>query len=497
MSQSTKQFPKTEAPSILLTGATGYVGGRLLKCLVSKGHRVRCLVRRPESIRSRYGNRVDLVQGDLICSDSVATAFHDIKCAYYLVHSMSGSRNFVENERTCAQRFAEAAREAGVERIVYLGGILDDQISLSDHLSTRKEVGDILRERSGAVVLEFRASIIIGSGSISFELVRSLVEKLPIMITPKWVSTKAQPISIRNVLSYLVQALDHDVDKSATYEIGGSDQVSYLDIMKEYARQRGLRRIMLPVPVITPYLSSLWLGLVTPIYARIGRHLIESIRHPTIVKDEAARHLFNIQPMTLKEAIAEAIHAEDKEIVETKWSDAVSSSGNSSKVDSLRFGRRIIDCRQIQSGLPINDVFGPIRLIGGKRGWYYANWIWRLRGLIDLIFGGVGLRRGRRDAHDLHVGDTLDWWRVEAFENNKHLLLAAEMKLPGRAWLEFAVERKGEATILTQTAIFDPRGILGLLYWYGLYPIHRIIFCGMLQGIMKKAGQETIGACPA
>ena len=471
---------------VLLTGATGYVGGRLEKKLEAVGVATQYLARRPENLRDKVGSGVEVMAGDVMDGDTLAAAFAGVHTAYYLVHSMGSAGSFEDQDRLGAQNFAKAAATAGVQRIVYLGGLGDEKESLSPHLRSRHEVGDILRA-SGVPVIEFRASIILGSGSLSFELIRALVERLPVMIMPRWVRVPAQPIAIDDVLLYLIAALDLPLPGSRTFEIGGADQVTYADLMKEYARQRGLKRCLIPVPVLTPYLSSLWLGLVTPVFARIGRKLIESIRHPTIVRDPAALHEFAIRPIGVQKAIADALRNEDQELAQTRWSDAMSSSGAERSWFGVQFGPRLVDSRTLTVDASAADAFAPIRRIGGTTGWYCADWLWRLRGVLDLLVGGVGLRRGRRDADSLCVGDTVDCWRVEALEPNRLLRLSAEMKLPGRAWLEYEVtESEGKSTI-RQTAIFDPVGLLGRAYWYLVYPLHQYVFAGMLRGITEEA----------
>ncbi len=471
---------------ILVTGASGYVGGRLLRSLEAAGHRVRCLARRPEFLRARVGSEVEVTPGDLLDADSLFGPMAGVDTAYYMVHSMGSAGEFEEEDRRAARNFGDAARAAGVRRIIYLGGLGDSSDQLSAHLRSRHEVGEILRS-SGVQVIEFRASIVIGSGSLSFEMIRALVEKLPVMITPRWVNIPAQPIAIEDLLKYLLAALDLLGTESKVYEVGGVDQVSYGALMKEYARQRGLRRMLIRVPVLTPRLSSLWLGLVTPLYARIGRKLIDSIRHPTLVRDPAAEKDFELRPMGYREAIAAALRNEDREFVETRWSDAVSSSGVPPSWAGVRFGNRLIDSRVLTTTLPASQAFAPVRRIGGAQGWYFADGLWKLRGAMDLLVGGVGLRRGRRDPSQICVGDTVDCWRVEAFEPDRRLKLLAEMRLPGRAWLEFEVEPTATGSKIRQTAEFDPVGLFGLAYWYTVYPLHQIVFTGMLRGIKAAA----------
>jgi len=477
---------ETGEQRILLTGATGYVGGRLLQLLEQEGRPVRCLARRPEFLRPNVAPSTEVTAGDVMDPDSLADAFRGIHTAYYMIHSMGSRKDFEELDRRAAHHFGAAAAAAGVRRIVYLGGLGESDSGLSAHLRSRHEVGNILRQYETPVV-ELRASIVIGSGSLSFEMIRALVERLPVMITPRWVAVKAQPIAINDLLAYLRAARDIDVDDHRTFEIGGTDQVSYGDLMREYARQRGLKRLMIPVPVLTPRLSSLWLGLVTPVFARIGRKLVDSLRHETVVRDAAARDAFPIRPGGVARAIADALANEDQEFATTRWSDALSAAGPMPNWGGVRFGSRLIDHRTRETGLPPAKAFAPIRRIGGRTGWYYANWLWKVRGFIDLLLGGVGVRRGRRHPDEIRVGDTIDWWRVEAFTPDRRLRLAAEMKVPGRAWLEFTVEDNGAGSTVRQTAIFDPVGLWGIVYWYGIYPVHGLVFRNMLRGIVRAA----------
>ena len=473
-------------PLILLTGATGYIGGRLLRLLEASRVRLRCLARRPEFLLPNVSPRTEVCRGDVLDAEMLTAALAKVDCAYYLVHSMGLADSFEEQDRTGATNFAQAARRAGVKRIIYLGG-LGGGTELSSHLRSRQEVGEILRS-SGAQVIEFRASIVIGSGSLSFEMIRALVERLPIMITPRWVSVRAQPIAVQDVLAYLLAAMSSPRGESCIYEIGGSDIVSYREIMAEYARQRGLRRVMISVPVITPRLSSLWLGLVTPLYARVGRKLVDSIRNPTVVQDDAALRRFAIHPLGVAAAIQAALVNEDCEFAETRWSDAVSAGGIAQSWGGVRFGNRLADARKTTVNALPAEVFAVIQRIGGQTGWYCCDGLWSLRGWLDLLVGGIGLRRGRRDPVDLRVGDTLDFWRVESIVPGSHLRLIAEMKLPGRAWLEFSVRPlPKQGAELAQTAIFDPVGLAGLAYWYSVYPLHQFVFGGMLKAIARRA----------
>jgi len=475
---------------VLVTGASGYIGGRLVKALEAAGRPVRCLARHPEFLRSRVSSSTQVIQADCLDRASLPPAMAGVQTAYYFVHSMGSAGQFEEQDRQAAQNFADAAREQGVRRIVYLGGLGNQDQALSPHLRSRHEVAEILRS-SAVPTIEFRASIVIGSGSLSFEMIRALVQRLPVMICPRWVAVKAQPIAIEDVIAYLVAALDLPIERSAVFEIGGPDQVSYGEIMQEYARQCGLRRWMIPVPILTPRLSSLWLGLVTPIYARVGRKLIESMRNPTLVHDTSALTAFHIQPMGLKEAVKRALHHENLEYAATFWSGALSSSGKPASWGGMRFGTRLVDSRTVHVSVPPAQAFAPIQRIGGSNGWYFASFLWKIRGFFDLLVGGVGLRRGRRDPHTLVAGEALDFWRVESFEPDRRLNLMAEMKVPGRAWLQFEVEPTGDGSVIRQTAIFDPAGLGGLLYWYVLYPIHYFIFKGMLHRIAAIAQRDS------
>ena len=480
---------------VLLTGATGYVGGRLLPRLAARDDlRVRCLARRPDELRARVPAGVEVVGGDVLEPDTLPPALEHVDVAYYLIHSMGATGDFEAKDRRAAENFGTAAREAGVGRLVYLGG-LGRGDDLSRHLRSRQEVGRVLRA-SGVETLELRASIVIGAGSLSFEMIRALVERLPVMITPSWVRTPAQPIAVEDVLAYLEGALDVELDGSEVVGIGGADAVSYGGIMEAYADQRGLTRWMIPVPVLTPRLSSLWLGLVTPLYARVGRKLATSLVHETVVTDDRARELFaGIEPMGVEEAIRRARREEDRSFARTRWSDALSAAGSADARSTVGWGgaalgTRRVDSRSVWVDAPPREAFRPVRRIGGDRGWYFADALWRLRGFLDLLAGGVGVRRGRPDPERLRPGDALDFWRVEEVEPPRLLRLRAEMRLPGRAWLQFEVEPADGGAEIRQTAIFDPRGLTGLLYWYGLYPVHAWIFRGMLRGVARRAERE-------
>ncbi len=459
----------------LLTGATGYVGGRLLRRLEQSGMAVRCLCRNPEALRRRVGPGTERVQGDLLQPASLAAAFTGVDTAFYLVHAMHAGVGFEAEEAQAAANFAGAARAAGVRRIVYLGG-LSHGGDLSPHMRSRARTGEILRS-SGIPVIEFQASIVIGSGSASFEMMRALVERLPVMITPRWVNTAAQPIAIEDVIEYLMAAIQLPSEGNLTIEIGGRDVSSYVGIMREFARQRGLRRWILRVPFLSLSLSSRWLTFITPVYASIGRFLIESVRTPSVVQNPRAAKLFSIRPMGITQAIERALANEDRPAAETRWSDARA-------VPAPEPGRDLLTNEQtIRVPVAPDRAFAPIRRIGGRTGWYFGNILWRIRGVIDLMAGGVGMRRGRPDPETPWPGSTLDFWRVEIYEPGRRLRLFAEMRLPGRAWLEFCAEPDGSSTVLRQIAQFEPGGLAGLLYWYLLSPIHELMFRGMLRRI--------------
>ena len=472
--------------NILLTGATGYVGGRLLPLLESSEHTVRCMTRNPDNLIGNVEADTEVIYGDAFDPESLDRALEGIHTAYYLVHSMGSDEDFEKADRKAAGYFAEACSRQGVKRIVYLGGLGNPDHKLSKHLRSRQEIGNILRTSSAAVI-EFRASIIIGSGSLSFEMIRALVERLPVMICPKWVRVMAQPISIEDVLDYLFQALQLPIRKTVVFEIGGPDQMSYGEIMQLYAKLRGLTRWMIPVPFLTPYLSSLWLGLVTPLYARVGRKLVESLRNPTLVSANVADKYFSVRPRSTEMAIVRALVNEDEQFAVTRWSDSVSSAGRPKSWGGVRFGSRLVDSRTQRIEVSPEKAFVPIRRIGGDTGWYYGNWLWKIRGFLDLLVGGVGVRRGRREDDQLKIGDAVDFWRVQKFVAGKMLRLRAEMKVPGRAWLEFEVQPTETGSVVRQTAIFDPVGVFGLAYWYALYPIHQFVFAGMLRNICAAA----------
>ena len=470
---------------VLVIGASGYVGGRLVPLLVQRGETVSVAGRDPKALADRFpGARV--VPLDLMAPASFPAALEGVDCVYYLAHSMGGGgAGFVDRDRRAARTFAAAALRAGVRRIVYLGGLGDDYAGLSKHLASRHEVGRELA-RSGVPVIEFRAAIIIGSGSASFEILRHLTERLPVMITPRWVATRCQPIAIRDVLDYLVAALDRP-DVTGIVEIGGPDILSYGQMMLRYAKLRGLRRLMIPVPVLTPKLSSYWVNLISPVPSNIARPLIEGLRNEVVVRHPGPAQQFRLKPVTYDEALRLAMDRSGQDERASTWFDALRGPGRATLAATGSREGMIIDRRVRHVAASTDQTFAAIGRIGGTWGWPYANRLWRLRGLGDRFVGGVGMRLGRRDPNRLRVGDALDFWRVEEIVPGRLLRLRGELKLPGRAWLEYRVlPEKGESRLI-QTAYFEPKGLPGLAYWYLLYPVHVAIFRGMLRVLAERA----------
>lgn len=475
---------------VLVTGATGYIGGRLVPRLLAEGYRVVCLARDPGRLAERRWAGAEIAPGDLLDERSLDAPLHGVETAYYLIHSMNaGEAEFAERDRRAAAAFGAAARRAGVRHIIYLGGL--GVPPLSAHLASRQETGRILRA-SGIPVTEFRAAVIVGSGSTSFELIRYLVERLPIMICPRWVSTPCQPIAVDDVLRYLAECPAVPEAHGRTLEIGGRDTLTYREMMLAYAAARGLKRRLLNVPLLTPRLSSYWCDLVTPIPASIARPLIEGLRTEVTVRDPSAREIFGFEPLGYREALARALDRAD-DGPETVWCSSLASvEARTGPPRHLGSSEGMI--REHRSAIveaAADDVFAVISGLGGKRGWLYADALWRLRGAADRLLGGVGFRRGRRHPDHLRVGDPLDFWRVEAVTAPCRLLLRAEMKLPGRAWLQWTIEPLGiSRSGLTQTALFEPQGLAGLTYWYGLYPFHALIFRGMLRAVAGRAARR-------
>jgi len=478
---------------VLVTGATGYVGGRLVPRLLEAGWEVRVLARDPRRLQGRpWSARVEVATGDVLRPETLPAALAGVDAAFYLIHSMAGSADFHQRDREAAAAFGAAARAAGVRQIVYLGGLGDPAHDLSEHLRSRQETGAALAA-AGVPVTELRAAVIVGAGSLSFEMIRYLTERVPFMVCPRWVFTRTQPIAIRDVLAYLMAALETPAARGRLVEIGGADVVTYGEMMTGYARERGLRRWLVPVPVLTPRLSSFWVHWVTPIPAAIARPLIEGLRNEVVVRDGLARELFpGVHPLGYRDAVRLALERLEAGEIETSWSDALASSrGDQLPVSLSHQEGMILERRERIVPASAAALFGVFSGLGGRRGWLAWNSLWRLRGALDRLLGGVGLRRGRRDPDEARVGDAVDFWRVEAVEAGRLLRLRAEMKVPGKAWLQFEAadlpDASGPSARLVQTAFFAPKGLSGLLYWYALYPVHAAIFSQLARRIGELA----------
>lgn len=463
---------------ILVTGATGYVGGRLIPRLLERGHQLVVLVRDPARIAGRaWFDQVEVIEGDLL---HPCPPVADLDAAYYLVHSMYGETHFAESDRRAAQNFR--AMVGNQTHVLYLGGILPEVAHPSAHLASRAEVGDILA-RQGPVS-EFQAGPIIGSGSASFEMVRYLTERLPVMVAPRWITNQVRPIAIRDILSYLIAALDHPpLGKLAV----GCAPLTFQAMMEGYARVRGLRRWIFPLPVLAPTLAARWVGLVTPIPNKLAVPLVQGVVHPVVGKVDRALKVFSdIQPIAYDRAVELALNRTETGHIETRWSGALGAQKTYQMTDReglvSEVRSRYVDC-------PPEQVFAAFTRLGGERGWLRWQWLWWIRGWIDRLLGGPGLRRGRRHPSQLLVGETVDFWRVEALEEGRLLRLRAEMKVPGKAWLEWSCQPEGRGTRLVQSALFEPRGLSGALYWYSLVPLHTFIFNDLIDAIARLAEQ--------
>lgn len=504
-----EQAPSSEsasAPSgvadrpVLVCAATGYIGSHLVRPLERDGFRVRASARSPRKLQGVVSERTEVVQADAFDAPAVRASLEGIDTAFYLVHTLGAGADYAERDRRAADVFARAAREAGVRRIVFFGGLGQDAGRLSEHLASRHEVGRILAS-SGVPVVEFRASIVIGSGSTSFEMIRNLVEKLPAMTTPSWVRMPAQPIAIDDVVRYLMAAVTLPDDPSRRhriYEIGGTDVVTYSELLRMYARRRGLKRLIIPVPVLSPGLSGWWLYLFTPKQATVGRQLAESLRHPTVVTDDSARRDFqHIVPVGAAESYDLAFEREEVEFERIRWADELADTPEGVPQNFEREGR-YIDSRTIRVACPPEAAFDPIACIGGERGWYAFDTLWDIRGAVDVLLGGPGRRRGRRDQYALVTGDVLEWWRVERVDSPRLLRLKAEMVMPGRGWLQYELRADHSGTLVRQTALFDAKGVLGRVYWYAVLPFHHFVFNGTLRGIERECRELVEGpdTCP-
>ncbi|WP_051573447.1 SDR family oxidoreductase [Streptomyces sp. PRh5] len=488
----------------LVTGATGYIGGRLVPELLAAGYQVRCVARSPGKLRDQpWAGRVETVRGDVTDEESVRAAMEGVDVAYYLVHALGTGPGFEETDRRAARIFGERARAAGVRRIVYLGGLTPEGVpehALSPHLRSRTEVGRVLLD-SGVPTAVLRAGVIIGSGSASFEMLRYLTERLPVMVTPRWVRTRTQPIAVRDVLRLLVGCATLPDQVHRTFDIGGPDVLTYRAMMRRYARVTGLRRrLIVPVPVLTPGLSSLWVGLVTPVPGAIARPLVESLRHEVVCAErDITRYVPDPPggPLGVDRALELALRRIRDAEVATRWSSAATPGAPSDPLPTdpdWSGGSLYQDRRERVVDASPGDVWRVVEGIGGANGWYSLPLAWALRGWIDTVVGGVGLRRGRRDAARLRVGDSLDFWRVEEVLPPRLLRLRAEMRLPGLAWLEMVVDRDARGrTVYRQRALFHPRGLAGHLYWWSVAPWHALVFGGMARNIAARAERGEAG----
>ena len=483
----------------LVTGASGYIGGRLVPELLDAGYRVRCLARTPNKLRDHpWRDRVEVVRGDVVSGDGLAEALAGVDAAYYLVHSMGGGNGFVRTDAEGAERFAEAAGAAGTGRLVYLGGLAPQDTELSEHMASREEVGRILLAGPvPAVVL--RAAVILGSGSASFEMLRHLTERLPAMTTPRWVRSRVQPVAVRDVLRLLVRADELPGETNRPFDIGGPEVLSYADMIQRFAAAAGLsRRLIIPVPVLSPGLSSLWVGLITPVPPSVARPLVESLRHDAVAgEDDLAAAVGDRDRVGFDKAVSLALRRIGEERVDTRWSSAAWPSAPSDPLPTdpdWTGGSLYTDRRARYVDASPDELWRVIEGIGGERGWYSWPLAWAARGWIDLAVGGVGPRRGRRDPERLRAGDSLDFWRVEEIVPGEVLRLRAEMRLPGPAWLELRVGRREGRTVYCQRALFHPRGLLGHLYWKAVTPFHGVVFGSMAGNIAARAEQDPMEA---
>ena len=474
---------------ILLTGANGYIGKRLLASLINEGHEVICCVRdknRFHHTTNFSSKKNSILEVDFLKDPPDNDLIKDIDAAYYLIHSMSSNiSDFTKLEENSAKNFIKWVTGTNIKQIIYLGGITNEE-KLSKHLSSRKNVENIL-SNSGIPITTLRAGIIVGSGSASFEIIRDLVEKLPVMITPKWLNTKHHPIAVRNIIQYLTGVLLKENLYNCSFDVGGPDILTYKEMLLQFAEVRKLKRLIMSVPVMTPRLSSYWLYFVTSTSYKLAVNLVDSMKIEVVGKPNDLEKLLNIEPISYKEAVRRAFSRTEQNEVISSWKDSFISSSYDSKL-SEQINVPTYGCflgkREKEIKTSVEHVMNNIWSIGGERGWYYADWLWSIRGFLDKLFGGVGLRRGRTNKQEIYSGDTLDFWRVlVADKQNKRLLLYAEMKLPGESWLEFKIITKNQKNLLQQTATFRPKGLFGRLYWYSVLPFHYFVFNGMATNI--------------
>lgn len=465
---------------VLVTGATGYIGGRLVPRLIERGDAVRVLVRdRGRVIGRSWEGMVDVAVGDVLEPGTLDDALEGIDTAYYLIHAMGSDGDFAERDRRGAEHFGLAAKRAGVKHVIYLGGLQPNQGDASPHLASRAETGRVLAQH--VPVTELRAGPIIGSGSASFEMVRYLTERLPAMVAPKWINNLVQPIAVRDIMSYLLAAAEHE--PAGVIDVGG-EQLTFKAMMHGYAAVRGLKRIIVPVPVLAPGLAARWVGFVTPIPNRLAVPLIEGVVQPLVVSDDKAKELFpQIEPIGYRESVELALGKIELGDIETRWSGSLGSTEVLRLQDS---GGIVREVRRVPAECSAEALFRSFTSLGGQRGYLTFDWAWKLRGIMDQIVGGPGLRRGRRHPDELLPGEAMDFWRVEEVEPGQRLTLRAEMKLPGEAWLRWEAREEGGDVFLEQTAAFRPRGLPGLLYWWSLYPVHLVMFTRMARAIARR-----------
>jgi uncharacterized protein YbjT (DUF2867 family) len=474
---------------ILVAGGTGYVGSLLVPALLKKGYKVRCLARNPDKVKSRAWHDIEVMKGDVLDRESLKKALKGIDMAYYLVHAMGARGDFCHRDSLSASNFGHACAGAGVKRIIYLGGLgSDDDKTLSTHLKSRHQVGRLLGV-SGVPVTELRASIIIGAGSASFEITRDLVKKLPLMITPKWVNSLCEPVAIDDVLYYLVECVENELTTGQILEIGGGETLTYLDMMRQIGEVMGKRFFVIKVPVLTPKLSAYWLNLVTSVPMSLAFPLVEGLKNDTICNDSTIRELIPYKTMSFKDAVRKALEKENTDFLESRWTYAFFDTGSDLQKKS---SYEILRCeRVLVSGATGEKIFHYIKSIGGNTGWYYGNWLFTLRGIFDRILGGIGTRKGRPSKFNLNAGDTVDFWRVDKYEEGKYLKLVSELRMPGILWLEFiASSHSSEKTLFREIFTFIPDGMAGYIYWYLTLPVHLFLFSNMARRIIKKAEEE-------